>query len=360
MFVEPLKNNSEWENFLEIAHSSTFYHSVKWKEVIERSFPVRTLYFTARNDDGRLVGVCPTCVLTQGGTKVLDSLPFSDFGGPVVEKRYQEQTCISLYRAIGEFCRKNGISFAQMCFIKDGCEGLFKSTPCYVSDGKGIIYLDLTSKPSDFVWKLLASKQRQKIRKLEKSGFEVREATSKLDLKTFLSLYYQNLQYLGVPWYRREFFENMWDILYPQNFTILFAEMKTAVGGVAFFKYGKTIYLTYFGMDRESLQHTPAIAPFLYWRAINWAERNGFTTVCFGSTPTHPKSVGEKANYSQKIAFGGSFQPQEIIYVPFDFRSFITFLVAPKAIGVWKSVRNAWPLKLQRVIEYQLGSMFKR
>lgn len=239
------------------------------------------------------------------------------------------------------------------------CEKLFKSSPCYVNDGKGVVYLDLTYKPSDFVWKMLGSKQRQKIRKLEKNGFKVRETASKSDLKTFLSLYYQNMQHLGVRGYRPNFFENMWDLLYPQNLTILFAEMKATLGGAAFFKYGKTIYLTYLGMDRESLQHTPALAPFLFWKAINWAEGNGFTTVCFGSTPAHPKTVGEKANYSQKMAFCGSFQPQETVYVPFDSHSFITLLVAPKAIRVWKSMRNAWPLRLQKVIEHQFGSIFE-
>ncbi|MGD0977597.1 MAG: GNAT family N-acetyltransferase [Candidatus Bathyarchaeia archaeon] len=360
MLVEPLKNDTEWENFAKITPGSTFCHSVKWKEVIERSFPLQTYYFTVRNDDGRLVGICPACALTKGNARVFDSLPFSDFGGPVVEKRQQEQTYTSLCKTIGEFCQENGISFAQICFMRDGYEKLFKSSRCYVSDGKGVIYLDLTSKPSDVVWKILASKQRQKIRKLEKNGFKVREAASKSDLKAFLNLYYQNMQHLGVPAFRPNLFENMWDLLYPENFTILFAETKEALGGgVAFFKYCKTIYLTYFGMDRDSLQHTPAVAPFLFWKAINWAEGNGFKTVCFGSTPAHPKNTREKANYSQKMAFGSSFRQQETIYVPFDARSTITFLIAPKAIRVWKSMRNVWPPKLRRVIQHQLGSMFE-
>jgi hypothetical protein len=360
MFAEVLKNDSEWENFINVTPGSTFYHSLKWKEVIESSFPVNTLYLTVRNDDGRLVGIYPACILTKASTRVLDSLPFSDFGGPVFEKRTEEQACTILYRTIDEFCRRNSVSLAEICLeCGRSYENFFKSSRSYVTTNKGVVYLDLMSRSSDMVWKSLASKQRQKIRKLEKNGFTVREASNKTDLKTFLSLYHQNMQYLGVPGFGPDFFENVWDILYPQNFTILFAEMKTSLGGVAFFKYDKTIYLTYFGMDRESLQHIPAVAPFLFWKAINWAEKNGFTTVCFGSTPAQPKSMGEKANYSQKMAFGGSFQTQETIYVPFDSRSFITTLLAPKATRTWKRIRNVWPRRLQKLIEHQLGVIFE-
>jgi len=356
MVVELLKKDGEWENFVKMTPGSTFYHSLKWKDVLERSFPIQTRYFTVRNSDGRLVGICPACVLTKGGKRILDSMPFSDFGGPVVEMKHKGQICAQLYRTIGEYCRRNGISFAQICFIRDTCEKLFMSPRCYVWDTKGVIHLDLTSKPSDMVWKNLASKQRQKIRKLEKNGFEIREAASKSDLRAFLSLYYKNMQYLGVPAYSTSFFETIWDLLYPQDFAILFAEMKAPLGGVAFFKYGKAVYLTYFGMDRESLLHTPAIAPFLFWKAIIWAERNGFTSVYFGSTPAHPKSVGEKANYVQKMALGGSFQPQDIVYIPFDFRSSVNFLVAPKAIRTWKLMRNVMPSGLQKVVERRLVS----
>jgi hypothetical protein len=359
MLVEPLKDNCEWETFLQTAPESTFYHSLNWKKVIEKSFPVRTHYFTVRNSDGRLVGICPACVLTEGNARVLESLPFSDFGGPVVEKRYQVQACVSLYRAIDEFCHRNRISFAQMCFIRDGCEKLFKSSRCYIDDSKGVVHLDLASIPSDRVWNVLGSKQRQKIRKLEKNGFEVREAASKEDLKKFLGLYYKNMRYLGVASHGPHFFENLWDLLYPRNFTILLAGVKAAVGGVAFFQYAKTIYLTYLGMDRDSLQHTPAIAPFLYWKAIEWAEKNGFTTVYFGSTPV-PKSMQEDVNYSQKMAFGGSFHPQDTIYLPFNFHSSVTFLVDQKATGAWRSMRNVWPPRLQGVIEHRLRRMFER
>jgi hypothetical protein len=359
MIVELLKDEVEWENFAKIAPGSTFCHSLKWKRVLERSFPVQTRYFTVRSENGRLIGICPTCILADGSKRMLDSMPFSDFGGPVVDERYKGQICTSMYKTIGEFCRGNRISFAQICFMRDSCEKQFISPRSYAWNAKGVIHLDLTSKPSDMVWKNLASKQRQKIRKLEKSGFEVREAASKSDLRAFSNLYSQNMQYLGVPAYRNSFFETMWDLLYPENFAILSAEMKTPLAGVAFFKYGRAVYLTYFGMDRGSLQHTPAIAPFLFWKAIVWAERNGFTTVYFGSTPSHPKTVREKANYSQKMDFSGLFQPQETVYIPFDSRSFITFLVAPKAIRAWKSVRDIWPSRLRKIIEHRFGGMFE-
>ena len=59
MYVEELKDKREWETFLKASSEGTFFHSLKWKEVIEKSFDYSPLYLTVRDPDGRIVGICP-------------------------------------------------------------------------------------------------------------------------------------------------------------------------------------------------------------------------------------------------------------------------------------------------------------
>jgi len=96
----------------------------------------------------------------------------------------------------------------------------------------------------------------------------------------------------------------------------------------------------------------------LNWNAIKWAEENGFRYVCFGSTPAHPKSAREKANYSQKVMFGGSFLQQETVFIPFDSYAFAILSLGSKAVKAWKAIRNALPEKLQRTMKRRLYGIF--
>jgi hypothetical protein len=135
------------------------------------------------------------------------------------------------------------------------------------------------------------------------------------------------------------FFENMWDLLFPENFNILLVEKNKAVGGIAFFEYLGKVYLTFMGIDRESLSSKYRVAPLLYWSAIKWTAENGLRYVCFGSTSARPKTAAEKTNYSQKMMFGGSFVSQEIILIPFSTRA----LLMSKAVSVCKNARILLP-----------------
>lgn len=365
MFVEELNNTREWMDFLKITARGTFYHTLKWREVLKRSFALSTLYLVIKSEDGKVIGVCPTTISTASHLKILNSLPHSDFGGPLIEKKYIRDASLSLQRYIKNLSRERDISFAEICFLKDGSEKFFKSLPCYTYD-VGIMELDLRTKPSAFIWgKMFRYTTRRNIRLFKRDGFQVREASTKSDLRTFLTLYYQNMKHIGALAKPSTFFENVWNLLYPENFRILLVEKSKTLGGAAFFKYGETIYLTYFGMDREWLSHQRAsrysIQPFVCWNTIKWAEENGFRYICLGSTPAHPKSASEKRNYSLKVKFGGSFLPQEIIFIPFNSYARSVLLFGSKAIKTWITIRNILPRKLQNTIEApmrKLGGFF--
>ena len=77
MFVEELKNTREWEDFLRVTLGGTLYHSLKWREVIERTFSHPTLYLVIKSENGELVGICPTSIVTMSNLRILDSLPYS-------------------------------------------------------------------------------------------------------------------------------------------------------------------------------------------------------------------------------------------------------------------------------------------
>jgi len=362
MFVEELKNKREWDEFLQASPDGTFYHSLEWKEVVERSFPHSALYLTIKDANEKIVGICPGFIQSSMHMKFYHSIPYSDYGGPVIGREYTEQASILLRSFIQSFCSNKGIAYAKICFLKDGSESFFKSPRCYVNDGKGVVNLDIGKNPPAFIWNsIFRKKHRKKINRFKKDGFQVREASTRSDLKLFFSLYSQNMKHIGAQAYPAMFFDNMWNLLYPENFNILFVEGRETLGGLAFFRHRQTIYLTYLGLDRKlasSLSRAYNVAPFLYWSAIEWAEKHNCRYICFGSTPASPKSESERVNLSQKVMFGGSFAQQEIVFVPFNYYALTLLLLRSKITTAGKAMRHVFPQRLQRTVELRLGRLF--
>jgi predicted N-acyltransferase len=352
MYVEELKNEKEWETFLQASPEGTFYHSLKWREVIQKSFLHSAAYLTIKDEDGTIVGICPGFILNLTNVKIYESTPCSDYGGPVIAKNQIEQASLTLRSFLQKYCSDKGIVYARICFTNDKLAQHFELPLGYVSTMKGVVEIDLKAKSSDCVWNEIFSKYRRRdFRRFERDNFQTREARTKSDLKDFYGLYIQNMEYIGASPYPYKFMENMWSILYPDNLRIWLVEQKKTIGGAAVFKYGRRTYGVYAGMDREKCRGHP-IMPYLIWKEIKAAEEEGYSYMSLGGTPSDPNSP----SYLQKISFGGLFHQQKMVWYPIGSIGSILLQTRAKTISAWKAVRNFLPTDIRRVIEGKLSS----
>jgi len=339
-FVEELRNAEEWENFLETMPQATFFHSLKWMKVLKKTFSLPTLYLTIKDGEGNLTGVCPLAISNWGPLKMYESLPYSDYGGPIIKKSCIKEASISLWKFLEKSSYENNIPLTKMLFVDKEVSPFFKSQNTYVDKSRGVVEIDLEVNPSIFIWnKMLHQAERKRIRRFERDGFQVRETRTRSDFAEFLVTYYKNMEHINEPAFPIDFFKNIWNMLYPENFNGFLVERNKTVGGNAFFKYMKRIYLTYLGIDRGALSSRYRMAPYMFWKAIKWAEENGFRYVCLGATPSDPRSI----YYSQKMMFGGSFLQQENLYVPFVSSRSVFLPTMLKALRIWGTLKNVVP-----------------
>jgi hypothetical protein len=351
MFVEELKNNNEWEEFLYTSPNGTFYHSLKWKEVIERSFPHCALYLTIKDVNGRLVGICPGFIQNTMHIKAYNSTPYSDYGGPVIIQHFIRQGFLSLLDFFQNYYSKESIAYTKVCLMNDELVRSFQFPSCYADESKGIVEVDLKSTPSDFLWnKFLSNHMRKKIRVIERDGFQVQEARTKSDLLDFYNLYYRNMKYIGASPYKYEFMENTWDILHPENLRIWFVEKNQRIGGMVVFKYGLRTYVRYVGIDRRH-SRVYSVATYLFWKEIKKAEEEGYRYVSFGSTSSDAKDI----HYLQKTGLGGLFFPQRVVWYPFSYAGRVLLQTRTKARQTWATIRNFLPRYLRVPLESELS-----
>lgn len=345
MIVEPMSDEDEWENFVATAPNGSFFHTLKWKKVLENSFPYESLYLVIRDSNGKLIGVCPFFITKKlWPFKVLDSLPNSDMGGPLIKEEYKKEAANALKDYLKELSSAKGITYAKMRLSDpELCEYL-KTKTSKVDTSSGTMMLDLEEKPMDFIWnEVFTSKGRQRmfIRRFERDGFQIREAGNEADLNKFYTLYYNNITYIGGLPYPFSFFKNIWDLLYPDSFNIISAEKEEkSIGALGFFIYKekKTIYMTYLGLDRE-VNGRYRTSFYLIWEAIRFAQKNKIRYVSFGPTTSDHSSE----YYLRKSKLGAEFNQDYFLYIPFNRK---LFLLRENAIKVGRKIKNRLPKSL--------------
>lgn len=356
MFVEEMKNPQEWDDFLRASPRGSLFHSIKWKQLIEKSFAYPAVYLVIKDEKGNIVGIFPAFVVTSKQLrtlKILDSLPHPDLGGPLIERRSAKNASIALQNFLADFCRNNGISYARLAISQIYCERYSSTLPCDVDCTKGLPELDVRANPTDFIWqKTFHKKERQIIKHFERDGYQTREAKTKSDLQTFVNLYHGSLENLNpnlIHSLSQRFFENVWEMFYPENFNIYLVEKNRTVGALGFFTYKEEVNLTYLGMKKESLA-SRSLAPFVFWEIIKWAETNGFKYVNFGPSALHPDTLAERSRHAYKTMFGGSITSHMTLTFPFDRYSSALLLLRPKAIQTWRAIAAVLPSEVKRKI----------
>src|SRR5262249_45297837 len=103
--VEPLGDPERWQSFVRTAPDATFFHDVRWKDVLEQTFGFRSHFLAARRDRD-VVGVLPLCELRPlFGKPRLLSLPFAvEAGISAVDDEVRaalEDAAVGRARAIG-------------------------------------------------------------------------------------------------------------------------------------------------------------------------------------------------------------------------------------------------------------------
>jgi lipid II:glycine glycyltransferase (peptidoglycan interpeptide bridge formation enzyme) len=129
------------------------------------------------------------------------------------------------------------------------------------------------------------------VKKAIKTGVTVRQGSSEKDLKKFYFLHANTRKRQGFPIQPYRFFKNMWDIMYPPGYFMLFlAELnKKAVAGLIIFKFKDIISSEHGASMPKFLEARPN--HILLFRAIEMACTEGYHYYDLGKTPPENKGL---------------------------------------------------------------------
>src|SRR4030042_5045676 len=200
-----LYNESEmrrWDEFVESHPKGTPFHLSCWIRTIHETYAFTPFLYVAKDVDENISGIFP-CFLVKNfltGSRMV-SLPFSDYGGPLLRVSDQDSQLLS------QIIKKNGNHIAGI-EIRSSLSG--KSSLILRNHYKRHV-LDLSSGLSELKKNIDKRTVLYSIRNAEKAGVYIKEEKTERGTEKFYRLNLLTRKKHGLPSQPKRFFEKIYD-----------------------------------------------------------------------------------------------------------------------------------------------------
>jgi FemAB-related protein (PEP-CTERM system-associated) len=291
-------DREKWDSFVATDPEAGPYHWYAWKRAVEKAYHHKGFYLMAEKENGECLGVLPLiCIKMPWGRKILVSLPYCDYAGPLgayeVKKALIDK---ALYLASKEKAYGIEIRFpSKPDFLN---ENIPENSQINIHKVRMLRELPLTSSE---LWSEFKPKLRAQIRRPQKEGLK-EELGGKELLNDFYRVFNLNMHRLGSPVHDRKWFENLLEE-YGDKAKVGIVRHKNGVpvaGGILL-TIGQKACVPW----ASSLREYNPIAPnmLLYYRFLAWSSENGYKQFDFG------RSTPGEGTYKFKEQWGSFPQP---------------------------------------------------
>jgi CelD/BcsL family acetyltransferase involved in cellulose biosynthesis len=239
----------EWDEFAE-RHTDLIFYRSQWSEVLKRGLGGEPLYFYLK-EGGEIVAGLPGVLLRFGMLRILySSVPY---GGLIGDRSSFLPSMELLDR---EFMRRgiDQLRIVASPFSESRLSPLFKQIVSRCT------LLDLTGFDKDSIWKEYKKNIRRDVRKAQRSGVTLREASSKEEIKGFYQLFTASMERnRAAAKYPFRWFEAIHEVIVKKGLgSILLAMVdQTAVAGAVFIYSPSATHYLHNGSRDEFLKFCP-------------------------------------------------------------------------------------------------------
>lgn len=254
----------KWDNYVRQSPEGTFFHLTGWKDVIEKTFLLKSIYLMAVDESDEIRGILPLFLMKDIlRRKYLVSIPFSAYAGVCADDK---ETEIRLFDNAKDLAITNGVQYLE---LRQRSNEMFQ---LQVKKDFVSMFLRL-NKDEAILWKeSLDSKARNQVRKAYKEGLKVDLGKQYLD--DFYEILSVNIRDLGSPNYPKIFLKNILQAFDKTSNIMVVSYRDTIIGGMFFIGYKNIFYDPWAASSRKYVKLCPN--DILYWEAIKYACMNDY------------------------------------------------------------------------------------
>jgi hypothetical protein len=334
-------DSAQWEQFVAKHPDSNLYHTLHWQALVCEVFGHEPVYLLAERA-GELRAVLPMFLvrmpwLRSARWSKLLSMPY-DIGAGGALALDEEAEAAVVARAI-EIARARNVAYLELrC---GSARPALASLPLRATDPIVISDVELDEAPA--VWARVAEDHRKAVRKAEKRGVLVREATTLAEFRAFHDIYLRVFRDFGTPPYGDDYFPALFQRLHAAGQArLLLAQVGTRwVGGLLLFSGGRNLVSKFAACLPDAVPLRAYAA--LYAAAIDLGLALRMRTLSFGTSSRDQTGLIEF-----KERWGARTRPTTIYALPVR-------RDAPDLAGFYDSThwtRRLWrrlPLRVTRI-----------
>ena len=326
----------KWNRFIKSNPSSTIFHTIRWKKVIEKTFDYKPNYSVLKNSEDEIVGIFPSFLIKALFGKVIISQPFFEYGGPLVKKGYEKEGYRDILNFYKEKVESREIKYIEIKVLSEKNDKYFIEAGFKKQFKAFNFFIDIKGK--DFekdIWsKMYTAKSRVKnsVRKAAKNGVKIVE---KNDIELYYDIYLKTIERLGSLPFPKALFENIKKYISPfVRFRFAYLEERPIAAMMSFPYNGRDLMVS---LVSDNLYYQYRANDLLYNQEIKYATEKKFDIIDLGRT--RPNSSYE----AYKKKWGATrINLYSYIYPPWEaesinpYRLYLLFSPLTKKNPLWK------------------------
>lgn len=292
-------NEAAWRAYVAQTPQANMFHTLGWKNVVERTFGIKTHYLYAQEKD-ELCGVLPLFLNKSllFGTSLV-SVPFGVYGGICADNEMAENLLFEEAKAIA---KREGAGYVELRSLNP------TNLELPTKDLYMVFILELPD-DADIVWKTMRKRNRNILRKGIKSGLELYRTPElghidEQEFASFYELFARSQQALGTPVLPKAFFKRLISE-FGSNISIFSATYEgKIISSLWVFFHKDTVLPYYIGYDQNYLHYAPN--NWILWEAIKYSCEHGYRYYDLG------RSRRDSGSFRFKKHWG--IEPQPLYY----------------------------------------------
>ncbi|MES0328299.1 MAG: FemAB family XrtA/PEP-CTERM system-associated protein [Gammaproteobacteria bacterium] len=290
-----LLDNEEnaWNDYVSKQPAATIHHLTQWRDVLQKTYGIESLYFFARDNNQQIVGILPLVHLkSRLFGDLLVSMPYFQRGGAIADHPLIEQ---KLVLAANEEAARLGIDHIE---YRDDIprEGL----PAQSHKVNMVLALPDSE---DALWNSFTTKLRAQIKRPQQLAPQVLIG-GKEHLDDFYKVYARNMRDLGSPGHSKGFVENILDDFPDDSWIVVIRLNNEPVSAGLLLGHSETMEIPLASTIRKA--NTNSMNMLLYWEVLKLAIKQGYNHFDFG------RSSKNAGTYRFKRQWGA--QPKQLYW----------------------------------------------
>jgi CelD/BcsL family acetyltransferase involved in cellulose biosynthesis len=279
--IDPI-GDPRWAEFVERHPRASVFAAPGWLEALRRSYGYEPFVLTTSPPRAELRNGLPVCRVKSwlAGSRLV-SLPFSDHCEPLVDRPEDLDEMLAF---LTQEARQGKWKYAELrpCNAGLGAEGSLGGFQ--VSETHYFHKLDLSPSLEELFRRLHKTSMRQMIQRAEREGLAYEEGRAESHLSRFYQLQVLTRRRHGLPPQPLAWFRNLVDCLGDKLSLRVASKDGHAVASVLTVSDGSSIVYKYGCSDPR--YHVLGGMPFLFWRTIQEAKKQGLREFDLGRSET--------------------------------------------------------------------------